>query len=1113
LLTLALLFVISGPLRAANVTWNNMTGNFLWDLTDPNWSTGLWNNANGDGAIFGATGAGAITVTEPINVNSLNFTANGYTLDGPGPLNLVNGNSSLGTGFISVGDTFTARINTAINTSVGLFKLGAGVLELGGPVTFSGPGTTFLQNGLLRVDVIAAGISESNSPGGTLRVLNTNVFAPTTRVGINNGLIDFGANDQTLASVVFNNQSDAVPWNPAINAAGAGLIGTGTLRVTGDINVIGQSFGNDGANTIANNLNLGGGTQVIRTSQGGQSLLWGALQLTGTLSNGSLLTTESLNGVNGFSVAADGLSLLGNNTYAGSTTINGGYNIASGTNASTSILVSGNNGPPGGGNNLTLFGANGSFLSANTIQLYSGGTLILDNTFADGNISGTAPIAAAQNNNRLSDGAEIQMRDGNFTIKGLSTATASEAIGKITIQGGHNIITLTPAGAGGTVTLNVAGDLTMTSRSTLQIASTTIGAASKLFVNGALPTPDPTGILPRVVGTNDFLTYNATTGFTPYTGYAPDFTSPGTNVAVTAAASVPTSIDVNAIKSTGSFVTTIAAGQTLGVTSGMLLNTSGTRTYTGGTIAFAGTPGAFFGNNTVNSAITGSNGLLNATGTLTLAGDLSGLSGTITQDGLNGTTNLNTNTFAGAIEVRGGFFSLGASQTLAGQGAITLGVPANDAHLVSAPASLSFSAAGANAVIARDIIIDNGGLDAAGQRLDSATLPASLLPLSNSTGSQTLSGNITINSPVRLQGGGAGGTGATIFSGNISGTSFMQIINGREVFSGDVSNAGGFYLGRQGNKTEVTFNGTTSGSVPLILSGGNGNTTSYAPGSLPTGTITTDITDPSSVPYLVPWADSTINNAIHLDGVVYNTATGGIFAGSGSIGADVETGISAAWAGPVSGLGGLIKKGAGILTLGNANNTYTGSTAVNAGTLLVQGANASASTTVANTGTLGGNGSLSGPVTVDTGGTISPGDSIGTFSTGALTLSGTFLAEIDLNNGGPASADLLNLTGSFNISGGILMLSLGNLPANFAGGTFILVANDGADGINGTFSDITGLPTGYSATVDYAFTGTDSLGRIGDGNDLAIHLIPEPQSIALLLLGSLAVLGLRRRRC
>ena len=53
----------SGKLRAADVTWNNGSASFLWNLTDLNWSTGAWNNANGDGAIFGATGAGAINVT------------------------------------------------------------------------------------------------------------------------------------------------------------------------------------------------------------------------------------------------------------------------------------------------------------------------------------------------------------------------------------------------------------------------------------------------------------------------------------------------------------------------------------------------------------------------------------------------------------------------------------------------------------------------------------------------------------------------------------------------------------------------------------------------------------------------------------------------------------------------------------------------------------------------------------------------------------------------------------------------------------------------------------------------------------------------------------------
>ena len=93
---------MSSSLRAADVTWNNGSGSFLWNLSDMNWSTGAWNNANGDGAIFGATGVGTINVTAPINVNSLSFTANGYSLNGAGPLTFVDGTSTQGTGFITV---------------------------------------------------------------------------------------------------------------------------------------------------------------------------------------------------------------------------------------------------------------------------------------------------------------------------------------------------------------------------------------------------------------------------------------------------------------------------------------------------------------------------------------------------------------------------------------------------------------------------------------------------------------------------------------------------------------------------------------------------------------------------------------------------------------------------------------------------------------------------------------------------------------------------------------------------------------------------------------------------------------------------------------------------
>ncbi len=186
---------------------------------------------------------------------------------------------------------------------------------------------------------------------------------------------------------------------------------------------------------------------------------------------------------------------------------------------------------------------------------------------------------------------------------------------------------------------------------------------------------------------------------------------------------------------------------------------------------------------------------------------------------------------------------------------------------------------------------------------------------------------------------------------------------------------------------------------------------------------------------------------------------------------------------------------------------------MNAGTLLVNGTSASALHTVASAATLGGNGSI-GAVTVNSGGTLSPGSSIGTFATGNLTLAGTFLAEINLNNGGAPSADLLNLTGSFNIAGGVLMLSLSNLPdpSLFAGETILLAANDGTDAITGAFSSVSGVPAGFGVTVNYAFSGTDALGRVGDGNDLAVTVVPEPATYALIALGAPLLAFIRRKR-
>ena len=89
----------------------------------------------------------------------------------------------------------------------------------------------------------------------------------------------------------------------------------------------------------------------------------------------------------------------------------------------------------------------------------------------------------------------------------------------------------------------------------------------------------------------------------------------------------------------------------------------------------------------------------------------------------------------------------------------------------------------------------------------------------------------------------------------------------------------------------------------------------------------------------------------------------------------------------MSGAGGVVKSGAGILTLSNPSNTYTGTTTVSAGTLLING-DTSGSLMNVTGGTLGGTGPVGGITAAN--GTVAPGNGPGlltsagnvTFNTG-----------------------------------------------------------------------------------------------------------------------------------
>ncbi|HEY7061382.1 MAG TPA: autotransporter-associated beta strand repeat-containing protein [Chloroflexota bacterium] len=186
---------------------------------------------------------------------------------------------------------------------------------------------------------------------------------------------------------------------------------------------------------------------------------------------------------------------------------------------------------------------------------------------------------------------------------------------------------------------------------------------------------------------------------------------------------------------------------------------------------------------------------------------------------------------------------------------------------------------------------------------------------------------------------------------------------------------------------------------------------------------------------------------------------------------------STVYSGLISGAGGrLDKRGTGTLTL-TGNNTYTGQTFLAAGTLLVNGAQPSSPITLAG-GTLSGTGTV-GPITAQTGGTVSPGASPGILNTGSLAFNAATIFVAELNGTTPGTGyDQLNVTGTVTL-GGTLSATIGFAAS--PGTSFVIVQNDGNDPVQGGFS---GLSEGSFFTIGGQDFQISYKG--GDGNDVAL---------------------------
>lgn len=165
--------------------------------------------------------------------------------------------------------------------------------------------------------------------------------------------------------------------------------------------------------------------------------------------------------------------------------------------------------------------------------------------------------------------------------------------------------------------------------------------------------------------------------------------------------------------------------------------------------------------------------------------------------------------------------------------------------------------------------------------------------------------------------------------------------------------------------------------------------------------------------------------------------------------AEGALGLNDTISGTISGAGGsLVKTGAATLTL-TGDNSYTGTTAVEQGVLLVNG-NQSAATgkaTVNDRATLGGEGTLGASVTVANGGHLTPGkaiSSVGNLTVGDLSLADN--AQLDFQFGqsgtpGGALNDLLTVEGDLNLNG---QLNISQTPGgNFDVGVYRVIDYSG----------------------------------------------------------------------
>ena len=542
--------------------------------------------------------------------------------------------------------------------------------------------------------------------------------------------------------------------------------------------------------------------------------------------------------------------------------------------------------------------------------------------------------------------------------------------------------------------------------------------------------------------------------------------------------SAASSVSGGSVNNSGHFnATMMVTGGTF--TNNVFGSVAGTTTNNGGTV----------NNNGSLAAVTNTSGTFNSNGG-TIGGAVSN-SGAFFVTG----TSLANSTFANAA---GGAFTVGANysiaQLLTNAGAISVTVGgtlsagggiANNAgtftnngtvDTIGFGSSGFTNAAGATFTSTGTV---NGGLTNSGTVNAAGTIIGAII---NQTGGNfTVTGNLFANGAVTAGDGAnftvSGGdiTGISTFTNNAAGMIYFAQINaGRSLTAADVVNNGNMIVSGTLNATN-SFANAIGGNLVVDTTGRINGSVDAAGGYIQLyGTINGNLTLSGSLASMNSYGGS-VSGRVNLaasGAQVYSTsggATYGSLAGVAGTHADVGgftltvggDNSDSTFAGSITGTGSFVKTGSGTMLLSGDSSTYTGTTTVNDGTLMVNGSLAASAVVVNNNGALSGSGAV-GATQVNAGGLLAPGSftpgTSMTLTSLAMQSGAAYLVFVD-----PTTSTFANVTGNASLGGA-------TVGASFAPGSYVAkqytILNAGR--ITGTFDPTVlslGLPTGFHTSL------------------------------------------------